>query len=244
MSVDILNDANDDLIQESLMDLKKEVEAMKPTESLPWEFKLIKRMKDKEKRNWKMYSYTLESWGNYRWIDSKYMEKTNDFVHLLPGRNFCDISWNIISKREFSKWETVYIKVPDTDVFDEVPKMTLEDIKNLSDTDIRMLYDSYQEFSGSDAEAHRGSMYEHADQGWKYVMFKGKKIYIQYFFLDHTRLINKEPCFLVSEGEGCVDYIAIWRYDWKIFDWVDCDYDKSIRRWNIELHDSWYKKYW
>lgn len=232
MSTEILNEMSEDLIQASLMDLKKEVEAMNPVESLPWEFKLIKKMKDEEKRNWKIYSYTLKSWGSYRQIQAEYVEKLNDPISFSPERNFCDISWNNIPKREFSKWETIYIKVPDTDVFDEVPKMTLEDITNLSDVDIRKMYNSYTSFDEL-------SIYEHADKGWDYVMFNGKKVYIEYYYANHTRLLAGEPCFLPDFHNG---NMTIWEYDWKNFNWVYCDDKGSVKRWIIEIDDGWYKK--
>jgi len=190
----------------------------------PWEFNFIKNMKDKKNRNWKIYSYTLKYWWSDRWIEDKYESKFREYVALLPGRNFCDKDWNVVKTNGyFDQWETVYIRVPNTDVVDSVPEMTIDDIYKLSDDEIGKIFDSYFEFVGSDASGNRWSIYEHADKNWEYVMINGKKLYIQYLWGDHSIMKKWKPCLLLDFVEGWLDEFALWRYNWNKFEGIGCD---------------------
>lgn len=210
---------------------KREVKNQNETKNVPWKFSFIKNMKDNQNRNWKIYSYTLLSWWNDRWIEDKFQNQFWAYKqYLLPGRNFCDKNWNNINKRNFSKWETVYIKVPNRDIVDNVPQMTISDIKKLSDDKVKNIFNNYKKFEWWDASPSRWSLYEHADKNWRYLLINGKKLY----YYTKNKYINKQPCYFVDECEGVVDSIVMWQYDWKNFDCVQCDF-RGVRRWTNVL---------
>lgn len=205
----------------------------------PWEFNFIKKYKDNQNRNRKIYSYTLKYWWYDTWIENKYYNKFWQWESLLPNRNFCDNNWNIIkTDGYFDKWETVYIRVPNRDIIDNIPEMTMSEIEKLSNNEVKKIFDSYQEFIGFDTRWNRGSRYEHADKNWDYIMINGKKLYIQYEYWNHNILKNQRPCILIEGVEGGVDVIRIWRYNWKIFHWIRYNYYDEIERWATELDDT------
>lgn len=216
---------------------------------VPWQFCFIEKYKDEQNRHWKIYSYTLKFWWNYRWIDEKYRNQFwtyEDMYSLLPGRNFCDKNGKNYDEnygyKSFNKWETVYVKVPDVDVIDSIPEMTMNEINNLSNEQIKQIFASYEEFSGSDARRNWWSKYEHADKKWNYIIINGKKLYIWYEYWDLNVLNSKKPCVLLDFHEGWLEKLAIWKYDWEKFNWILCysSYDDGIHRWTVDMDNIWY----
>lgn len=227
--------------QEELSQLKFQVE--KPQKNK--KFRLEKTFSDKEKRNWKVYGYTLEGWEDYEKLEGIYHNMNEKiYTNLLPNRNFCDENWNPIKNVKLKKWEKVYIRIPDRDKVDSVPEMTMSDIKKLKEDQIKDIFASYQEYSGSDATPNKWSKYEHADKNWDYIMINGKKLYIQYPFSKNLRLLSGQPCILVSEMEWYVGEIFIWQYDWTNFNWVRYGYNnegkKILERGIIKLWKEWF----
>ena len=255
MFTEKFNEENEDSIWVSLWDLKnemlKQANAMSFEEKEPWEFNFLKKITDQQNRNWKVYSYTLLNWWNDRWIENVYQDKMWQYDQfLLPGRNFCDQYGNIVSEagnewwvyQNYRKWETVYIRVPDREVVDNVPEMTIDEIKKLSDDDVRKVFASYEQFAGSDDSANRWSIYEHADKNWDYVMFNGKKVYVQYRFWDSPILKENTPFLLLGFHNGWLEELQIWIYDWVDFDWISCYSSnewESIERWVMKMDDIW-----
>lgn len=228
------------------------VKEKKETKDIPWKFKFIKKMKDNQGRNRKIYSYIMLHWGNDTWIENRFVNQVWP-ASLLPGRNFCDKNWNITKRgyhnsdftpyQQFGKWEKIYIRVPDMDIVDNIPEMTMDDINRLSSNEIKKITDSYETFCGSDARWHRWSIYEHADKNGVYIMMNGKKLYIQYLFGDHRIMKSKKPCVLLEFHEGGLVWMKMWKYDWKVFRGIDInvDYWEILRRWIIELDEYWYR---
>ncbi len=213
------------------------------------QFRVVKKFSDKEKRNWKVCGYRLKGWEDYEELEGIYHNMSEEeYTYLLPGRNFCDKDWKPIKNPELKKWNMVYIKIPNMDVEDNVPEMTMADIDNLSENQVKDIFDSYQELSGSDAIPNKWSKYEHADKKGKYIMIKGKKLYIQYPFSKNPRLLSGQPRILVEVMEWNVGQILIWQYDWKKFHWVEYGFDSSLRKkykynkWEIEeLGNIWFR---
>ena len=165
----------------------------------------------------------------------------------MPGRNFCDKNGNLITEgydeydwyQRFEEWETVYLRVPDREMVDNVPEMTMDDIINLPDDEIRRIFESYEQFWGSDSRGNWWSIYEHADKNWDYIMINGKKLYIQYSYGDHSVLDNRRPCFMPDFHEWGIMNIAMWKCDWEDFYWVVGYYD-SISRWAMKMKEWWW----
>ena len=227
----------------------KEVKDQKESKNSSWEFLHLNDYVDGSNRGWRIFSYKFYSWWTYDSVASKYIEKmysSTDLpdMYLLPGRNFCDKNWKTLSASEikwkkFTKWDIVYIKVPNTHVVDKVPSISYNEIMNLSLRDLANILNSYKQFTGSDISPHKWSLIEHADWAWKYIMINWKKLYIQY---DDSFMKYKiaKTCIVLHETEGYIDCVSLWRYDWKKdFNWVEVirHWKNGIeyRKWKLDL---------
>ena len=99
MSIETLKDQNENSIQESLMELKEDI-------NNPWHVTYLR-----ESNDWKynIYSYELVQWGNKWWIKNKYINQIWPWVEWTL---FTDAWWREINKNRFNAWEIVYLKVP------------------------------------------------------------------------------------------------------------------------------------
>lgn len=203
----------------------------------PWEFTFVKKMKDKQNRNWKIYKYTLAYWWTDRWVTEQFNKKVSNVSfsdQLAAGRNFCDENWNITEKGSnadnlrFDKWETIYIRVPDRDVVDNIPEMTMDDIYKITDTELNKIFETY--------ENDRRSPYQHADKKWDYIMVNGKKLYAEPVFWQWEVVKKEKPCVIFVASDGC-QWFYMWRYDWKKFNWVSCFWWNHIDKWSWELKE-------
>jgi len=101
MSIEEVKEVKKDPIQESLMDLKKEVEEPKP-----WQVTYLIESTDKK---YDIYSYKLAQWWTKWWIKNKYVSQIWPWVEWTQ---FTDAWWREISKDKFDAWEVVYLRVP------------------------------------------------------------------------------------------------------------------------------------
>lgn len=99
MSIETLKNQNENSIQESLMELKEDI-------NNPWHVTYLR-----ESNDWKynIYSYELVQWGNKWWIKNKYINQIWPWVEWTL---FTDAWWREINKNRFNAWEIVYLKVP------------------------------------------------------------------------------------------------------------------------------------
>ena len=98
MSVETLNNSNEDLIQERLKELKEQIK--------PWIVKFENESKDKK---YNIYSYTLVQWWTKWWIKNKYIKQ---IWPRIEWTQFTDKNWNEIKKDKFDAWERVFLRVP------------------------------------------------------------------------------------------------------------------------------------
>ena len=150
--------------------------------------------------------------------------------------DFCDKNGNRIWKEKFAKWETIYYKEPNTDIIDPTPEMTMNEIMRISDNDIKQILDHYT--SG------RKLYVEHIDKKWDYVIINGKKLYHyppNFIVSKNTRIWVSEntPYINVEEHEwpGNVYWFAIAMKKWNKLNWIYCDYDWKIYRWELRIDE-------
>lgn len=196
----------------------------------PWKVEYLWNKKDKQNRNWKWYSYTFAQWWTVNWA----MDKWYDQIWWKIGSRrlkYCDKDWNKLKKERFWKWETIYIKVPNTDIIDPTPEMTSNDIMNISkDVLNKLMYDD--------------SYIHHCDKMWTYYIINGKKIYSDWW---PTQNINN----YVIKNKTFIDFewwewwsttsVSLIKKVWTNYIWVRYDgYD--IYRWNFVLSEDKYRR--
>lgn len=125
---------------------------------------------------------------------------------------------------------------------DNAPEITMDDINKLSDKEVINIFNWFK--------VNREKAYhlnQKTDKNWDYIIVKGKKLYIQYYFWDHNILKSQKPCLMAQNYYGAVDSIMIWKYSWKwknYIDWIEyVGNSSSIWRWRIEIPnelDYWF----
>ena len=223
MSIEALNNQNENLFQENLYELKNQIiqwqqkdKEKKESKKVPWKFEYIWNKKDKEGRSWKFYSYTFVQWGTLEWVINK---RTG--THDLSFDNFCDKDWNKTKKEKFKKWETVYIKIPNIDIINPTPEMNSDEIMWLSKEKLHQIYSSYDR------------MITHQDKNWFYIIINKKKLY----FTAGKDLQNNRTYIDINAGEGD-NYISIWKKNWNKIMWVYLDDVGNIYKWNLKYENG------
>jgi hypothetical protein len=108
---------------------------------------------------------------------------------------------------------------------------------NLPKKDVARILSSYRKFSGDEIHPHKWSLMEHSDAGWKYIMINWKKLYVVSDDYDFKKHPVAKTCIVLHESEGYIDWITLWRYDWKDFYWIECTY----KWWKSYAVTDWWK---
>ena len=205
-------------------DTKKESNNQKETKNIPWKVEYIWNKKDKEKRNWKFYSYTFSQWGTIWWVMNKFESQLWKDTRY---ERYCDMNWNKLKKEWFNKWETIYYKEPNTDIIDPTPEITIEEVMNLSNEKIMDLWlrSNYCELTEIN----------HEDKNWNYSILNGKKVYLN---LDPKKCKNGRVYFFVEAHETAsnVYSISIFKKEWNKFRWIYYDLWGRVYRWNLKTN--------
>ena len=210
-----------------------ELNNWKETENVPGKFKFIRNSMDKKNNSWKVYKYTFEYWWNLWWVMKK---RRSQIWDEISEKNFCDENGNRLREYWFEKWETVYIKVPDWEIMDKIPEMTLDEIMALSDDDLNRVFDNlcspYSEIPQN---------FQFDTESWittPYYIINNRKIYWDYGEIEKNRAyINIE----VHEADYNVYNFAIYKKVWNTLRWVFFD-GEEVYRW--ELVDGSKINYW
>lgn len=102
MSVEALNNSNEDLLQRDLYELKYEIKE----KNKAWIVKFENESKDKK---YNIYSYILTQWWTRWWIKNNFIKQIWPWIEWTK---FTDVNWNEIKKDKFNAWEKVYLRVP------------------------------------------------------------------------------------------------------------------------------------
>jgi len=198
----------------------KDSKEQKENKNIPWKVEFIWNKKDKEKRNWKFYSYTFSQWGTIWWVMNKFESQlwmSTDYY------KFCDKNGKKLTKEYFNKWETIYYKAPNTDIIDPTPEMTINEIMKLSNNDILQIL----KFESWDKNI---KYVTHTDKKWRYIIVNQKKLYYEFSnFKENTPYINVEA----HESATNVYGFAIAVKKWGKYQWIYCWYDGKIYRWEL-----------
>ena len=237
-----LQDSIAESTQEELSQLKSQVE--KPQNDQveisqnETGFKYIGESKDKK---YYIYKHTIPKWllvpkNMVTEMANKY------FWKVYKNIQFTDSTWR--EKKGNLKGD-VYLRIPKKEsvdrlsgknVVDTTPEMTQEDIKEISDEQIKDIFASYvwNEWS-------KWSKYEKEDKYGKYVIINSKKLYIKYQYRGYNPefKLPKKPYLFVQYDDGDVTYILIGQWDWKNFNWAECrvfkaEFDKTNKKYKFE----------
>lgn len=195
----------------------------KETKNNSWKVEYIWKKKDKENRSRKYYSYTFVSWWNLGWVINKWNEQK--WNRDYSDWEFCDENWNKLQQDWFEKWETIYIKEPNTDIIDPTPEMSMDEIMSLSDEKMRLLLRNLVDFEN-------GNIIEHKDKKWYYMIIEGRKVYA--YWDPHGPNDNNTPYFYVEAHESAhnIESVSIFKKDWDKFKWVYRDWN-GICKWRL-----------
>ena len=210
------------------------------TENIPGKVQFVRNSKDKENKDWKIYKYTFVEWGTLGWVEDKIQEQ----IHVWT-ENFYDKDWNKLPRRIFKKWETVYAKIPNTDVINPAPEMTINEIMNLSDNDINWICDDYASLTKSPNR--------HTDKNWRFIIVNNKKIYERW---GGNNYISNRTYISIEAHETITNIynISIRRKEWNNISWIfyepdGWEYDTPYR-WKLEISreglafPEWYWDRW
>lgn len=197
------------------------------TGNIPGKVQFVRDSKDKENKDRKVYKYTFAKWGNLEWV----MNKVNEQINRTSRHpiKFCDENLKELSKKNFNKWETVYIKVPNLDVVNNLPEMNIDEIMNLSDNDIIQIMNDL-----SDCEEK--NINEFYDKKWTFRIIYGKKFYLE----DRSNGIKSNTTYLYFEAHESIHNIyniALARKVGNTIRWVFYDWYSPIYRWNLKEKD-------
>lgn len=199
----------------------------------PWKFEYIRNTKDNENRNWKVYSYTFSQWGNLHWVSDKRKSQMWSDLNEIQPYKFCDEIWNTIKKywKHFNKWETIYLRIPNTDIIDPTPEMSKEEIMKISDNDLIELDYYYHR--------NRDKLY-HKDKLWNFLKLNNKKIYWNIY--DNNKP-QRDWAYINIAWSSEYRTIAIYRKTWNKLQWVfynNCDEVQGVYRWELKwLNSEW-----
>ena len=205
MSVEALNNQNEDLLQESLHELKNQIDK-------PWQVKYLRESKDGK---YKIYSYKLVQWWNRGGIKNKYEQQIWKWIEWTQ---FSDELWNIIDKTTFKAWEIVYLRVPKAkeSTAEKAPEMTIDDIMKMTKQEAADLCNLMYHHPLDNSPARYKS---YKDKKWQFMLYKGKKLYIDLFKKkqqDGTYVAN----YSSSENKCFCFYVKKWNnYRWIYLDW-------------------------
>ena len=203
-----------------------------------WKVKYLWNKVDKNWCNWKYRSYTFAQWWNRAWaclkMDKEFSEWWNYQFKNISVYELCDKNGNKLTKNRFNKWEQVYYREANTDIIDQIPEMTLDDIMKLSDNDIKKLYNC--------ASARWWYKFEwylnHCDKKWGFTVINGKKIY----FPDRINQCKWNNVVCSMDGwEGDIYCITLFAKIWNEYRWIHYDGEDKIYRWRIKVteYSNW-----
>ena len=204
----------------------------KETKGIPGKIEYIGDKQDDLNRNWKYYSYTFVEWWTLGWVRNKWYSQKWDNENYFE---FCDQNWNKLEDERFGKWETIFIKIPNKDIIDPTPEITIDEIMKMSDNDLHQLFDDLVEWANWWGKNNTKDFLYHVDQKWEYFIINGKKIYWHPRSLEDVDNDTPYFTFLELEAPWNVYDLAMWIKNGDDYKWVFCDYDK-VYRWKLILN--------
>ena len=231
MPIETLDNRNNGSIQENLMKLKNSIQEQKESKRIPWKFEYIKSTKDSQNRNRKLYSYTFLQWWTIWWVADK---RKDQMWWYLSERIYtiCDKNWNEIKRNRFSRWETIFIKVSNTDIIDPTPEMSLTEINKLSNNEIIWIFKQMDNFI--DLRLYhdinwiidKTNANIHEDKKWTFIKIKNKKLYI-----NNIRQTWKQWAVIsCNTSDQCLNYIVIWIQKWSNIQGIK--YERFPNKWH------------
>lgn len=222
-----------DSTKEILNDLTNETKELK--EELvgkPWEVTYLHESQDGK---YKIYSYTVKTWGNLWWIKNQYEKQIWPWVEWT---HFTDAKWRPESQIKYNAWDIVFIKVPKTPILD----ITKDEILKIPDNDIKRMYqEDYNSMRNPKARPNK----EYADAKWHFIKYHNKKIYsdsYNWMIDSHT----KSPIILYDyreeNGYLFTDSVSISKKVWNKYYWIYYEHGKKVYRWELE-REFWFTQY-
>jgi len=207
MSVETLNNPNEDLFQENLYELKNQIDK-------PWQVKYLRESNDGK---YKIYSYKLVQWWNRGGIKNKYEQQIWKWIEWTQ---FSDEFWNIIDKTTFKAWEIIYLRVPkNKENYDNLKEMSSEEVMKLSNKDIEELYNHFQ-------RKKRSSRFSlGTDEKWWFLRIDNKKLYHKEYQIcdpesDELKWYNWPFFhFIQYDSASMPQAIEIWIKKWNNIEW-------------------------
>lgn len=184
----------------------------------PWKVNYLRETKD-----YKIYSYTVDTWGTKKWIKGKYI---NQVWPWNEKTQFTDAKWDPIKKDYFNAWEVVYLRVPkkkDVETIDSTPEMSKKEIDNLNWTELMNI------FKQTNKDSKR-------DNIWEYIIVqhKGKNRKL-YFTLGKD--LKDGHAYITFDSFDGDNNISIWIKKWNKITWIYSDLEgnsfKKIYRWEL-----------
>lgn len=214
MSVETLNNSNEDLLEESLHELRNQIDK-------PWQVKYLRESNDGK---YKIYSYKLIQWWNKGWIKNKYEQQIWKWKEWTQ---FSDEFWNIINKTTFKAWEIIYLRVPkNKENYDNLKEMSSEEVMKLSNKDIEELYKHFK------WEKRSSRFSVGTDKKWWFLRIDNKKLYHKEVPVGELKWYNW-PFFHFTQYDSASmpQSIEIWVKKWNNIEWFYIW--EEIFTWNV-----------
>ena len=205
MSIEALNNEEFDFKRES-RELQNEV-------LKPWKVTYLRESNDKK---YDVYAYKLSLWGTRGWVKNKYIAQIGEWKEWTQ---FADDYGKPIDKKSFKAWEIVYLRVPKwKEKVNNNPEFTENDLKNLSDKEIKDFYALLK----NEAKARKAAK---KDAKWTYQLLWGKKLYYKdmAFMTQQSSVYNYNWLFLhVTQYDSAEipQAIVIWSKKWRNIEWI------------------------